>query len=195
MVPEATSPDTDRREMLREMLLRLRDETFEKVKEFRRDQEQEAEPSPADEMDLARSSADVEMHASLIARQEETLRFVDEALSRLDTGKYGTCLGCKGPIPFERLIALPFAAYCVDCQLKRNRARRDWGVGTTISPYDHQWTVPEEMEEPTERGYRSTGPEEELSTRFQQPFGREEPEVAAPARPRRGAGSRKKRLE
>lgn len=54
MVPEATSPDADRRGMLREMLLRLRDETYAKVKEFRRDQEQEAEPSPADEMDLAR---------------------------------------------------------------------------------------------------------------------------------------------
>ncbi|MGO9263538.1 MAG: TraR/DksA family transcriptional regulator [Candidatus Binataceae bacterium] len=151
MVPEATSPDADRRGMLREMLLRLRDETYAKVKEFRRDQEQEAEPSPADEMDLARSSADVEMHASLIARQEEKLRFVDEALSRLDVGKYGTCLGCKGPIPIERLIALPFAAYCVDCQQKRNRARHDWGAGTTIAPYDHQWTVPEEMEEPVER--------------------------------------------
>ena len=193
MVPEPTSTDANRREMLREMLLRLRDETYEKVREFRRDQEQEAEPSPADELDLARSSADVEMHAGLIARQEEKLRFVDEALSRLDAGKYGTCPDCKGPIPLERLIALPFAAYCVDCQQKRNRARRDWGAGTTIAPYDHQWTVPEEMEEPTERGYRTTGPEEEVSIRFQQPFGREEPQELAPARSKRGAGGRKKR--
>jgi len=174
------------------MLLRLRDETYEKVREFRRDQEQEAEPAPADEMDLARSSADVEMHAGLIARQEEKLRFVDEAVSRLDAGKYGTCPACDGPIALERLIALPFAAYCVDCQHKRNRARRDWGEGTTIAPYDHQWTLPEEMEEPPERGYRSTAPEEEGSIRFERPFGREEPEAAAPARPKRGAGRKKR---
>ncbi len=190
MVPELTNHD--RRKMLREMLLRLRDETYEKVREFRRDQEQETEPVPADEMDLARSSADVEMHAGLIARQEEKLRFVDEALARLDAGKYGICLECGGPIPIERLIALPFAAYCVDCQHKRNHARRDWGAGVTIAPYDQQWTIPEEMEEPAERTYRSTGPEEEVPIRFNQPFGREEAE-AEPPRPRRRAGGRKKR--
>lgn len=185
MVLEPTNADARRHKMLRDMLLQLREETYEKVREFRRDQEQEAEPAPADEMDLARSSADVEMHASLISRQEEKLRFVDEALSRLDAGQYGTCLGCSGPIPLERLIAVPFAAYCVDCQEKRNRARHDWGAGTMIPPYDHQWTLPEEMEEPAGREYTSTGPEEEVSIRSDRPFGREEsPGVVTPARRR-----------
>jgi len=193
MVLEPSNADANRRQMLRDMLLHVRDDVYEKIREFRRDQEQEAEPAPADEMDVARSSADIEMHASLIARQEEKLRFVDEALSRLDTGKYGTCLGCRGPIPVDRLIALPFAAYCVDCQEKRNRARQDWGAGTMIAPYDHQWTQPEEMEEPTERGYRSTGPEEEVSIRFDRPFGPEEAVgTAAPTRAKRRAKPRKK---
>ena len=193
MEGERKSPDDDRRELLRDMLVRLRDETYERVKELRRDQEQEAEPPAADEMDVARSTADVEMHAGLIARQEEKLRFVDEALSRLDSGKYGTCPGCHGPIPIERLIALPFAAYCVDCQDKRNRAGRGWGEGTTIPPYDQQWTLTEEMEEPSEREYLKTGPEEEVSVRFQRPFGPEEPREPAPASGKRRAGSRKKR--
>jgi RNA polymerase-binding transcription factor len=185
MVLEPTHPDTKRHKMLRDMLLQLRGETYEKIREFRRDQEQEAEPAPADEMDFARSSADVEMHASLISRQEEKLRFVDEALSRLDAVKYGACLGCREAIPLERLIALPFAAYCVDCQQKRNRSRHDWGEGTMIAPYDHQWTAPEEMEEPTEREYRSTGPEEEVSIRSDRPFGREQSQgVVTPARRR-----------
>lgn len=61
-------------------------------------------------------------------------------------------------IPLERLKALPFAAYCVDCQQKRNRARSGWAEGTMIPPYDHQRTVPEEKKEPTEREYRSTDP-------------------------------------
>jgi len=185
--------DANRRKMLRDMLFNLRDDVYGKILEFRRDQEQEAQPGPADEMDLARSSADVEMHASLISRQEEKLRFVDEAIARLDAGKYGTCLGCGGPIPLDRLIALPFAAYCVDCQHKRNRARRDWGEGTMIAPYDHQWTVPEEMEEPGERGYATTGPEEEVAIRFNRPFGREEPEeLAPPGRPKGRPRGRKK---
>lgn len=193
MVTKPTNIDGDRHELLRNMLLRLRDETYERVKELRRDQEHEAEPPPADEMDMARSSADVEMHAGLIARQEEKLRFVDEALARLDAGNYGRCLGCHEPIPSERIIALPFAAYCIDCQQKRNRAKRDWGEGTTIPPYDQQWTLPEEMEEPSEREYRSTGPEEEVTVRFQRPFGPEEPKEPAQVRRKIRAGSRKGR--
>ena len=161
------------------MLLRLQEETYRRVREFRRDQEQESESGPADEMDSARSTAEVETHAGLIARAEEKLRFVDEALTRLDAGKYGRCVGCHELIPLDRLKALPFAAYCVDCQQKRNRARSGWGEGTMIPPYDHQWTVPEEMEEPTEREYRSTDPEEQL-TIDQGAIGSSEPESSTP---------------
>ena len=134
-------------EMLRSMLVSLRDTTYERVRELRRDQEQESEPGPADEMDAARSTADVETHAGLIGRAEEKLQFIDEALSRLDQGKYGQCMKCGEAIPFERLNALPFAAYCIDCQQQRNRAKHGWSAGAMIPPYDHQWTLPEEMEE------------------------------------------------
>jgi hypothetical protein len=68
--------------------------------------------------------------SALIAREENKLKYLDEALARLDAGKYGICLGCSEPIPLERLMVLPFASYWVDCQEKRNRARRDWGEGT-----------------------------------------------------------------
>lgn len=44
------------------------------------------------------------------------LRLVDEALDRLESGDYGTCLACEQPIPAKRLAALPWARYCVPCQ-------------------------------------------------------------------------------
>ena len=44
------------------------------------------------------------------------LRLVEEALDRLDTGDYGTCLACDEPIAEKRLQALPWAQYCVRCQ-------------------------------------------------------------------------------
>jgi len=72
-----------RGEMLRNMLVRLRDETYGRVKELRGDQEQEREVPPADEIDFARSTSDVEMHAGLIAREEEKLRFVARRLPGL----------------------------------------------------------------------------------------------------------------
>jgi RNA polymerase-binding protein DksA len=183
MAQETSSHRVDRNGQLRQMLDRIRDEAYERIRELRRDQAQEAEPPPADEMDVARATADVETHASLVARQEEKIRFIDEALSRLDSGTYGVCMGCRLPISFDRLNALPFAAYCVDCQEQRNHARREWGEGTMIPPYDQLWTVPEEMEEAPARDYRSTGPEEDLVVRFGGPSGPEKP--AKPTSPRK----------
>lgn len=185
MRTETNSSNGPRREALRQMLSRLRDETYEKVRDFRRDQQDDAQPAPADEMDLARSSADVETHASLIERAEERLRFIDAAIARAERGRYGVCAECGEEIAIERLTALPFALYCVDCQAKRNRTRR-WGEGTMIPPYDRQWTVPEEMEEPSERGDRySTGPEEEVAVHYDSPFGPETGEAPV-AKRRRG---------
>jgi DnaK suppressor protein len=44
------------------------------------------------------------------------LRLVDEALDRVRSGDYGICLCCEQPIPPKRLLALPWARYCVPCQ-------------------------------------------------------------------------------
>jgi len=44
------------------------------------------------------------------------LRLVDEALDRLDSGDYGTCLACEEAIPSKRLRAVSWARYCVKCQ-------------------------------------------------------------------------------
>jgi DnaK suppressor protein len=44
------------------------------------------------------------------------LRMIEEALDRLKSGDYGVCLSCEGPIPPKRLIAIPWARYCVPCQ-------------------------------------------------------------------------------
>lgn len=44
-----------------------------------------------------------------------TLNEIDQALRRLEDGSYGMCLGCTEPIVAERLIAVPYARYCVPC--------------------------------------------------------------------------------
>jgi DnaK suppressor protein len=52
------------------------------------------------------------------------LRLIEEALDRLDSGDYGTCLSCEEPIPPKRLNAVSWARYCVRCQ--EAGAERDW---------------------------------------------------------------------
>ena len=44
------------------------------------------------------------------------LRQIQQALDRLQLGEYGICLSCESPIVPKRLLALPWAKYCVKCQ-------------------------------------------------------------------------------
>jgi RNA polymerase-binding transcription factor DksA len=121
---------------------------------------------PSDELDTARALSDVETHASLIERAEDRLRAIDFAFNLLEQGRYGICAKCGEDIPLERLKAVPFATYCVDCQQKRNRERH-LGEGRISEPFAAKWDLPEEMAEPTESSrdefieLPEEGPEEE----------------------------------
>lgn len=50
------------------------------------------------------------------AALERVLKEIDAAVTRVDDGTYGTCLGCAKPVPAERLEILPYTRYCVACQ-------------------------------------------------------------------------------
>ena len=54
----------------------------------------------------------VEAHRSSI---ERILVEVWSALSRLESGKYGRCLGCDAQDPMERLELRHWTAFCVPC--------------------------------------------------------------------------------
>ena len=44
------------------------------------------------------------------------LREIEDAVERIETGEYGTCLECEEPISMKRLEAVTWATYCVTCQ-------------------------------------------------------------------------------
>jgi RNA polymerase-binding transcription factor DksA len=49
----------------------------------------------------------------------ETLREVDDALTKLDTGTYGKCETCGEQIGEARLEAMPSARFCMSCASAR----------------------------------------------------------------------------
>ena len=49
------------------------------------------------------------------ARARDTVEEIDDALTRLADGSYGTCESCGKPVPFERLEVIPRARSCVAC--------------------------------------------------------------------------------
>jgi DnaK suppressor protein len=68
------------------------------------------------EEDQAQMSQDEFISLHLNSLDYVQLRLVEEALDRLRAGDYGVCLSCEEPIPAKRLLALPWARYCVRCQ-------------------------------------------------------------------------------
>jgi DnaK suppressor protein len=68
------------------------------------------------EEDQAQMSHDEFVSLHLNSLDYVQLRLIEEALDRIHSGDYGTCLACEEPIPGKRLHALPWAKYCVSCQ-------------------------------------------------------------------------------
>jgi YteA family regulatory protein len=62
---------------------------------------------------------------SLHERNLLTLHKVEEALEKMEKGKYGRCVHCGQPIGDERLDALPYTEYCVECKRAAEKVPRD----------------------------------------------------------------------
>lgn len=146
--PRTTANDARERNLV-EILDRARDAAYARVHVLRAEENADAIALPADSLDVAHSLEEVEMEAGLIERYEDRLRAIDDAFNRLKRGRYGICEKCKEEIPIERLKAMPLAAYCIDCQKKRNERRRP-GEGDIDEPSRHVWTPPEELKESVE---------------------------------------------
>ena len=65
--------------------------------------------------------ADRLRRTALHHRLTNILEQVETALTRLDSGQYGTCIQCGQPIREERLEILPYAVYCVRCSAAQGR--------------------------------------------------------------------------
>lgn len=62
------------------------------------------------------AAADKELMTAQTAAIKRVLTEIGAAEDRVSDGSYGTCLGCGGRIPVERLEILPYVRYCVGCQ-------------------------------------------------------------------------------
>ena len=75
----------------------------------------------SDQADDADALSEAERNRALTTHTQRLLTQVDEALARMDAGTYGICTNCGRPIAPARLMALPWATLCIDCQGKSER--------------------------------------------------------------------------
>lgn len=65
--------------------------------------------------DVASDLAEQALEGGLVQAELDRLREVEDALHRMDEGRYGICEACGKPIAVARLYAHPSARYCIDC--------------------------------------------------------------------------------
>ena len=71
--------------------------------------------------DSATATLNREIDYTLEENSEHVLSAIEEALSRIDEGTFGTCARCGKPIAEERLEAIPYATRCIDCKRLEER--------------------------------------------------------------------------
>lgn len=105
---------------------------LERQRRFRLDQLTDLAYDGLAASDDARS----EVTATLMRAARAALAEIDAALFRLAIGRFGICQRCGGDIAVERLMALPMASLCVECQYAVE-------ANGSLRSQVPLWTVPE----------------------------------------------------
>jgi RNA polymerase-binding transcription factor DksA len=74
--------------------------------------------------DAGSDAYDRDFALSLLSQERDSLFEIDAALKKINDGNYGFCEISGKPIPHNRLEALPFARYTVECQAELEKTNR-----------------------------------------------------------------------
>ena len=117
----------------KEKLLQLRDAMVDSMAGVAEDTlRSRAEGSEASAFGMHQADAgsdayDRDFALSLLSQEQDALYEIDQALKRIELGTYGICEMSGKPIPRNRLEAIPFARFTVECQSqleKQSKASR-----------------------------------------------------------------------
>jgi len=88
----------------------------------------------ADQMDEIQSATERDLAIRNVDRESNLLRDVKDALRRIREGSFGACIECESAISPKRLAAVPWAAYCIQCQeaAERDRENGTESLGATL---------------------------------------------------------------
>jgi DnaK suppressor protein len=75
----------------------------------------------ADALDEVQHAAERDLAIRNLNRESDLLRNVRLAIDRLGGGSFGICAECEEEISPKRLIAVPWAPFCLQCQEQADR--------------------------------------------------------------------------
>ena len=66
-----------------------------------------------------------EMELQMLTENGNTIKLIDDAIERLVNGEYGICMDCGEPISEARLMARPYAVFCIKCKSRHEEMMKN----------------------------------------------------------------------
>jgi DnaK suppressor protein len=116
-------------EKQRKNILELRDHILDQMQGVANDSLKSADNAPSSAFGMHQADAGSDAYEkdfalSLLSQEQDALYEIEEALKRIEQRTYGTCEMSGQSIPLERLEAIPFARYTVQCQEQLEREQK-----------------------------------------------------------------------
>jgi len=73
--------------------------------------------------EVGNDEEELEKKHVFLTQEGDLLSMIDEALAKLKNGAFGKCERCDEPIAKERLLARPYAKYCLPCKQREERKK------------------------------------------------------------------------
>jgi RNA polymerase-binding protein DksA len=113
----------------KELILKKKDEIWEEIEKISEDTLKKSQRDASGDIsgytlhmaDLATDTYDREFSLGLISNEHKILYEIDDALKRIEEGRYGVCEGCSKPIPKSRLKVIPYTRLCLKCQSEKEK--------------------------------------------------------------------------
>lgn len=122
-VAKTVAAPAGRNDELRRMLIERRDELQQEVQSGIRVGRSGRTKESGDILEDSDAATQGDIALSLLQMRAEMLTRIEQAIVRLDAGRYGTCFECDEPIAERRLRALPFAVRCQVCEGEREQVQ------------------------------------------------------------------------
>ncbi|MDX6767564.1 MAG: TraR/DksA C4-type zinc finger protein [Candidatus Methylacidiphilales bacterium] len=116
-------------EKQRKNLLELRDHILDQMQGVANDSLKSTDNAPSSAFGMHQADAGSDAYEkdfalSLLSQEQDALYEIEEALKRIEQNTYGICEMSGEAIPVERMEAIPFARYTVQCQEQLEREQK-----------------------------------------------------------------------
>jgi DnaK suppressor protein len=115
--------DKKRLEYYKKKLQTKRDELMHNIARTEEEGRAADEDTTVDLADKAANSYTKEFLFGQTNTERNLLNLIEQALKRIKNGSFGSCANCEDEMQQKRLEAVPWAAYCIDCQEKQERGQ------------------------------------------------------------------------